>query len=343
MCGKRKFISIIVLNTILALVVSAEALRTYYIGNSLTWDAKPETQAYILEENGYSVDFGYHIACGKGLTYIEDNPAYTCVEALEPYGNWDNALANFEWDIVTIQAYSGGTGISEVLATANIIATAVSDERNLDCIFYLYLAWPSRDDTLTFADRMIVPFGGNGSPVFLSTGFLDYWYSKITALFPSLDIRVLPTGEAFAIIDEKLREIEITPYTDTYDLYRDIHHMNLEEGRHVAMSTMISAISGIRTKEIVYPSDYLSSIDAIFLDLSDEVVWYALTSDERVKMPAKPEIEISKHSSGQLECSFIGSLYESEDLNTWRTVIDASSPYRLMSEEQSSVFYRSSN
>lgn len=335
----KKNIVALVLSITLVTIAYSETIRIYHIGNSLTWDSKPTTQASILEHNGYEVEQGYHIACGRGLTYIEANPDYTCVTPKNPYGKWKNALAEYEWDAVTIQAYPGGTGLSEVAATASIIHEATKNDRNQNCIFYLYLAWPTTSASLSFADRVLTSHGGDSESVFLSSGFLDYWHDEVLSLFPDLEIRVIPTGIAFANIDEKLREIEIAPYANTYDLYRDVHHMNYAEGRHVAMSSMLSAITGIRTVDIIYPANYFSTYSKDFIKLSNEVVWFTLASDDRTKIQSNAEIRLQVKGN-QLEISFLGRLYESNNLVDWDQVITANSPFRVDTNKATPNFYR---
>lgn len=340
---KKQLIFAFILSTTLILVLTAKELKIYNIGNSLTWDSKPTVQDDVLARNGYTVVRGYHIKCGRGLTYIEINPDDTCIAPPEPYGNWKHALINHEWDIITIQAYTGGTGISEVAATASIIQEAISGGRNQDCVFFLYLAWPRILESSNFADLVMTSFEDKNEPVSLSIGFLDYWYSELSSLFPTLDIRVIPTGIVFAIIDEKLRELEISPYTNTYDLYRDSDHMNHVEGRHIAMSTMLSAITGIRTEDIIFPVGYFDSYNSTFVELSHEIIWYALTSESRTKIEIQPEIKMRRNPSGQLECSFLGTLFESNNLKDWGKVGDATSPYRINFTHRNAAFYRSRN
>ena len=335
----KKYIVALILSITLVTVAYSETIRIYHIGNSLTWDSKLTSQTSILQHNGYEVEQGYHIACGRGLSYIEANPDYTCITPKEPYGKWKDALAEYEWDAVTIQAYPGGTGLSEVAATASIIHEATKNDRNKNCIFHLYLAWPNTSSSLSFADRVLTSYGGDSEVVFLSKGFLDYWYEEVSALFPDLKIRVIPTGIAFATIDEKLREIEIAPYADTYDLYRDVHHMNRTEGRHVAMSSMLSAITGIRTVDIIYPANYFSTYSTDFIILSNEVIWFTLASDARTTIQSNPEIQL-RVKGNQLEISFLGNLYESNNLVDWNEVNTATSPFRIDTNKATASFYR---
>lgn len=332
------------LSLLVSSVFSAERLRIYHVGNSLTWDAQPATQASVLSLNGYTVDQGYHIASGKSLSYIVENPGYySDPPPPHPFGAWENALQNYEWDVITVQAYPGSTGRSEVNATIAIIEKAISGNRNGECVFYLYLAWPDAANAVSLASRVDAPFGGDGSSVFLSSGFLDYWHDKITSSFPELDVRVVPTGVVLATIDGKLREVEIAPYGNAYDLYRDAHHMNYLEGRHVAMASMLSTISGIRPQDISYPVGYFSDFNQVFVELANDVVWYTLSNDSRTQIKTEAEISIRRAHSGTLECVFLGTLWQSYDLKSWSEVDAATSPYRINSSGRSISFYRSTD
>ncbi len=304
----------------------------------------PTTQAYLLKHfNGYTFTQGFHVACGRSLTQTVVDRDYTCMTPPEPYGKWDHALGNYEWDAVTIQAYPGGTGESEVAATALIIEEATSGGRNQDCVFYLYLAWPSKSESINFSDRILTPFEGDTSPVFLSVDFLDYWESKISSLFPELDIRVIPTGVALATIDQKLREINIPPYADSYDLYRDVHHMNFTDGRYVAMATMLSTVTGIHPSEIVYPNGYFSDFNSEFVELANEVVWFTITNDPRTHINVTPEVGMKHRMPDVLEVSFLGTLWKSDHLEGWSEVVDVTSPYRINPNNQSSQFFYSAS
>ena len=321
--------------------LNAEHLRMYHIGNSLTWDSKPGDIATTLRNAGNTVEQGYHISCGASLTHIQSDPDDVCVPPPEPYGTWTNALSKYEWDAITIQAYKGGTGLTETIATQKIIEEAISNNRNGNCKFYLYLAWPDVRKTASFSERVLAPFTGDNESVFLSSGFLDYWHQKMVALFPDLDIRTIPTGIAYATIDQKLIEIPVGEYTNTYDIYRDAVHMNLKEGRHVAFTSMLCALSEISPDNQSYTPGYIESLDEDFIKLAHNVVWYTLSIDERTKISVDPEIGISYNSSGSVfECTFLGNLFHSGDLTGWNAVSNATSPYRIgiLNEK---AFYRS--
>jgi hypothetical protein len=316
-----------------AAAMGEETLRIYHIGNSFTWDSNPLLTSLSLSNAGYTVGQGYHIACGQSLTSIESHPDSVCITPPEPYGTWTNALANYEWDAITLQASPGGTGLSEVTATRKIIEAALYGNRNRNCRFYLLLAWPMRSDAQSFSELMMSSFEGDSAAVFLSSGFLDYWYQEMIAIFPDLDIRAIPTGLVLSTIDEKLREINLGEYTNTYALYRDPYHMT-SVGGHVASTTMLCAVSCIRPENQIFPAGYVGccivSVNSSFVDLAYDVIWYTLSADPRTKIETNLEIALRFNPIGNVyECSFVGKLYRSMNSKDWVEIKEAKSPYRF--------------
>ena len=78
----------------------ANAISTYTIGNSLTWDTKP---------SNLDGDVGYHIGCSKNLQEIYDNPSTSYCVPPTSVGTWDVALSNNQFDYVTVQPHYGNT------------------------------------------------------------------------------------------------------------------------------------------------------------------------------------------------------------------------------------------
>jgi hypothetical protein len=321
--------------------VSAQPIRLYSIGNSLTWDSKPPLVRDVLLTEGNTVTQGYHITCGLNLAKIVSDPTNVCIAPSIVHGVWTNALSNFEWDVITLQAFPGGTGLSEVTAAKTLIEQAIAGGRNKKCRFYLLLAWPPQSKSETFAEQLQRNSGGDAAKVFLSSSFLDYWFDAMVTAFPELDIRVIPTGKIFATIDNKLREINIGSFTNTYALYRDSYHMK-PEGQHIASMALLSAVSGIRPGAHKFPPAYapvLSSMNTNLVELVHEVIWSALTSDPRCKVTARPELNLRFNKLGSVhECSFIGTLHQSSDLNNWAELKDAKSPHRLTASERLQFF-----
>lgn len=329
-------------------VACADTIRIYHVGNSLTVDCNVELTSNALRKQGHTVEQGYHLACGYSLHLIESRPDYTCADFLPPgpYGTWTNALAKYEWDVITLQAYPGATGLQEVTATKRIIETALAGNRNRNCKFFLVLGWPTQSASASYRDLVDAPFGGDAAPTFLSTSFLNYWYQAMTTLFPDLDIRAIPTGAILGTMEQKLKLVNIAvwerdgvpayppaEYTNAYTLYRDPYHMSWD-GRHLAGTAMLAAVTGIRPQRSNFPDAYnfniVRGINSNLVSLIHDVVWSSICRDPRTKVAVVPELTLTHNILGGIyECSFVGKLFQSTDAKQWDEVSEATSPYRF--------------
>ena len=320
----------------------SQNFRIYHIGNSLTWDCRPVSIKNLLLRNGYdTVQQGYHIDCSQNLkTIVNDRPTSTCVPTVAPYGPWPNALGEHEWDAITLQAFSGTDGASEIQATADLITAATSNDRNQDCIFFLYLAWPKISESQTFSEQMAAPFQSGNDSVELTSEFLDFWFSGVKSLHPDVDIRVIPTGTALSNIDQKLDEIPVPSFESTYDFFRDTTHLSLTEGRHFAQTMMFCSITGICPGDISFTQNYLSALDPEISNLTSSVIDFTLNADPRTGIARNPELNLSLNRIGGLECNFTGRLYTTTDLINWTELPDAISPHRVSDGDEEMRFYR---
>ncbi len=314
--------------------LSADHFRLYHIGASLTWDSSPGLVREVLEINGHTVDQGYNITCGKSLTHILANPEDTCVPVPQPYGWWPEALANYDWDVVTFQMFAGqgSTGQSELAALSTMIQELTKGGRNTSCRIFVFVGWP-QIGTDTYSEIYNTPYDDPTQPPPRVAAFLDYLYIGIKELHPLLDIRTLPTGRVLDILDQKLREEPIEGFTNAYDFYRDNTHIN-GEGRHLAVLSLLTAIleKDVRTLSFVPYSTMPPNPLRTFVR---EVIWYTFTEDHRTKVLWEPYGRIDKN-----QLNFTGTLQRSSNLQTWTILEDATSPHNLTAETPP-VFFRS--
>jgi len=251
-------------NTSISYTLDTSAItKIYHIGNSLTRDAQPGT----IESELNLLASGQHIACGQSLTSIVDNPDYTCVTPDEPYGKWENALGNYDWDAITIQVYTGSTGTTDLASAVSIIDKATLDgesnmNRNLNTTYWMYLPWPAKDESKILSDLIInTPFIDSSESMTISLGYIYWLQNQLQLEYPSLDIRVIPTGAVMAQLDKELRSSpisgvsiapevgdSITTLSSGWNLYRDSDHLNWNSysdyGRDIASEVMLSSITG---------------------------------------------------------------------------------------------------
>jgi hypothetical protein len=69
----------------------------FLIGNSLTWDTVPPK---------LDGDVQWHVDCGKSLPFMYENPQKPCVKSSTL---WPEALAEKQYDIVSVQVHYGST------------------------------------------------------------------------------------------------------------------------------------------------------------------------------------------------------------------------------------------
>ena len=127
---------------------SAGAITTYHVGNSLTWDSRPTEYEQVAASAGLEQHAGWHIRCGRSLSYIAANPEEVCQPSPGPWGTFAEALDVGEFDAVTFQPHDFSTSaVPSTLSTdrqviLDALARLREDRRNADLQAYLYRAWP---------------------------------------------------------------------------------------------------------------------------------------------------------------------------------------------------------
>jgi len=167
---------------------SADTIRGYHIGNSLTWSAVSPGLPSVFQGAGASLSLGHHIRCGSPLADIVSDPTVVCVPAPAPYGNWQNALAQYEWDYVTIQTHAGMTA-DEIQAAIDVVAIATAEGRNSGTRFFIYSAWPTRSDTATYRDIRTQPLT---ITALNSNAVMNELYLDLVAAYPAVDFGYIP-------------------------------------------------------------------------------------------------------------------------------------------------------
>lgn len=323
----------------------AERIRIYHVGNSLTEDALPLRVAETLTVNNFAVRQGRHVLENANLTRIVNSPDDGGVMTYEPFGRWPEEFANEEWDAITLQAFIGNTAQEEINATRTLIEAATTNGRNQDCVFYLYHAWPGLSTLATYSDRIGLPFDNLNDQVFLSNAFADLWYQEVAASFPDLDIRLIPTGTVLGDLDQELMEMPTGGFSETHDLYRDSTHLSFHNGRHIALLSMVTALSQTRPTDLLLPTRSLFNVNLQLSDLGQEVVQQTFSNDPRTGFGIIPTLSaiISQRilaDRGMAEYTFTGQLYRSEDLVTFERVENVTSPFQISLEDAPKLFFR---
>lgn len=274
------------------LALSLAAFNSYHIGNSLTNDGlgnnsgNVQTGTYGLEAMGdlygYDYSLSMHIDTSQGLTSIWDNPAGVDVKRT-PYGDFTNALTNYQWDAVVLEPYRkpSETLGTDKAAITNFINLTHSNPANANTIFYIYQVWPQQ------SYGNYTTYWNSASPNVDSTlvrPMRQYYdnlmaWARDTYNANGTIIREVPTGEVWNRINLAIEAGEITGITMA-DLYRDDLHASGPLGRYVAAATVFATLFQQDVNGMVPPPAQFGTIFPQSLyDQFNRIIWQVVTSD----------------------------------------------------------------
>ncbi|EHG5984291.1 hypothetical protein J5T12_004304, partial [Escherichia fergusonii] len=123
--------------------VSVRPFRLYSIGNSHTWDLKPDGDLVTMAKvNNINIENDWHIYCGHNIDNIIKNPEKTCVPP-KTY-KYKQAINSVAYDAITIEPFFGSTGKSEVDAIESLIKE-IRRSKSKNAKIYIYYTWPQND------------------------------------------------------------------------------------------------------------------------------------------------------------------------------------------------------
>ncbi|MCC6680120.1 MAG: hypothetical protein IT445_04375 [Phycisphaeraceae bacterium] len=241
-----------------AITLPAQAMTTYHVGNSLTWDSRPMWQDDFAAQKGLPAhSAAWHIRCGSSLAAIVANPTDVCADALAPYGLFANALPNYEWDAITLQSYPGGTTLgSETAAALSLINLARQNNDNLDTPFFLLTGWPQSTDFVNTWNQTVVD--DDNTPTVIARQYYELLLQRLRNQTDA-DIYIIPSGEVLYQLDLRMHNGQVPGFSDVTQLYRDVHHLTTTVGRYVAGTTMFAALYGMSPQGLTDPEVIPSS------------------------------------------------------------------------------------
>lgn len=195
----------------------------YLIGNSLTWDTVPTR----LDERVH-----FHVDCGKNLLYIRDNPKSPCVDASRL---WPKALRTAQYDWVSVQPHYG-TSIDE---NVEVIAGWVAMQDK--AVFVIHTGW-ARHETLIVESK-------NSDLTGLMVHSIAHYEELLSRLRKRFPDREFKRTKAVDHLMEIQADIEsgTAPFESIDQIYRDVIHMKINEGRYLMHNAMRAALGQARS------------------------------------------------------------------------------------------------
>ena len=188
----------------------------YLIGNSLTMDTLPQA---------LDGDVQWHIDCGKSLTYIRDNPQEPCVKTSTL---WPDALANKQYDYISIQPHYGTT-LTEDL---EVISGWIKGQPGATII--IHTGWAFHEKRAAeYADKP----DSDDPKMAHSPGYFDALMARLKTRFPDQQFRNTHAMDTLATIAKDIQS-GTAPLGAMQDLYRDNIHLTTDHGRYLMHNLM---------------------------------------------------------------------------------------------------------
>lgn len=288
------FVRLVLATCIAAPLTTAETtLRVYYIGNSVTDALQYKKFADIARTKNIRIEWGRHMIPGAPLQWIWEHPQDGFSE--KPFGFYSNALANFEWDIVTLQPFDRQLK-SDLRYIQQFIDLALT--KSPQCRFFLYSRWPrmtiggksvrfnqndydpnqrgsgrpSLEDLDDWQQRWLAKYTGQWDGTNESRDYFLQLLREVRAANPSLAdrVRLIPVGDVMAQLDLRMRDGKVPGSRSIWQFYKDGIHM-APNGSYVVACTFFAALTGLSPEGL--PHEPYGVEDAALARLIQATAW----------------------------------------------------------------------
>ncbi|MBD3240660.1 MAG: hypothetical protein GF331_08765, partial [Chitinivibrionales bacterium] len=205
---------------VLALVLSANAvtMRIYHIGNSLTDEVKYDAFKGLAESRGHTHVWARQMIPGAPLGWNWNHPGgFT----KEPYGDYYNALTNYDWDALVLQPFqwNAPTEADYAVRFANL-----ARRRYDKTMSYIHMTWPANDVAQhgDFETQWLDDWTATNR----SRAYFVYVADSIAAVQGADAVRIVPNGEVMYEIWKDIQAGTFTLLPDIWSFYADGIHLN---------------------------------------------------------------------------------------------------------------------
>ena len=232
----KKNLLIAVLLCLCAGSQAADALKVYFIGNSLTMEAKPDRVQTLLIQKGVPTDYAAQLSGGKSLirqmNYAKEPDQQwqtpSCFGGTASregkFGTWDKAFKAYKWDAAVFQIFSSSLH-DDLEALEAFIGICLENDSCKQ--FYIYSTWPSRprpqgsdfalaefDYSRTWEQKYTAgpeSVDAGAKQNYATRSYVDALFAQLNKRYPELKDRIhlIPVGEVLFRIDQKIKAGEL--------------------------------------------------------------------------------------------------------------------------------------
>jgi hypothetical protein len=295
---------------LLLLAITAQAQepkrerRVYFVGNSVTDTVNYKALAELAESRGYKQTWGRHMIPGSPLFLLWEASEKKSGFTEPPFGHVQEALANHQWDAVTLQPFDrlltnknteGADTEGDLVTIQKMIDQALPKSPEVQ--FYIYSRWPritingkaaQYDKDAYRTDVQGIPVGPG--PV---DDFTERWQRKYTGGWDGSNetrdyfeqvvqevrranpgmkkpVKLIPVGDIMNELHQRMKAGDVPGYSSIFQLYKDGIHLN-EAGSYLVGCAFFATLYGESPAGL--PTEPYKVTDARLADVIQQTVW----------------------------------------------------------------------
>ena len=254
----------------------APVLRAYFEGNSLTDGMNPKGLAQLAEARGRKLVFGTQIGPGMSPKSLWEKDVFTT----QPYGFVRKAMAEYPWDVLTLQPFNDKTAV-EIEYCLKYIELA--RQKNPDIQVYIYEQWP-RGGGGDFVAQWLATTKGVGLGDYSRETYESVYNGVCKAAAGKNPPLLIPVGEVLHLLNQKIQAGQVPGYDNIYKFYSpDGLHLN-NTGWYLAACTFYACLFrespvGLPVAKAYEPSSIsMAPITPELAKIIQETVWETVTA-----------------------------------------------------------------
>jgi hypothetical protein len=212
-------------------------MRIYMIGNSLTDNVRYGGFQKLGESRGHTHVWGRHMIPGAPVWWLWQHADSGFHQ--HPFGRYEQALAQYEWDVVTLQPFSMYS--KEIEHARKFIELAIRKSPKVQ--FFIYAQWMTR----TCGDFDLYWLKTELQRDKWGCGFKAHYEMLVRELrrdMPKVKPpRLIPAGHAMYLLNQKIKAGLVPGYGSIFDVYDDGIHLN-NVGAYIAGCSFFATTYG---------------------------------------------------------------------------------------------------
>ncbi|HEX8310955.1 MAG TPA: hypothetical protein VF614_06545 [Chthoniobacteraceae bacterium] len=293
-----------------ALAIPAQAqqpkreLRVYFVGNSVTDTVNYNALGELAKSRGHKQILGRHMIPGSPLFLLWEASEKKNGFTEPPFGYSHEALANHQWDAVTLQpfdrmlAHKNEQGVDtegDLVTIQKYIDLALPKSPEVQ--FYIYSRWPritingksaKYDKDAYRTDVKGIPVGPGPVDDFTAswerkyTGgwdgtnetrdYFEQVVHEVRRANPAMKkpVKMIPVGDIMNELHQRMKAGEVPGYSSIFQLYKDGIHLN-EAGSYLVGCAFFAALYG--ESPVGLPAEPYKVTDAKLAEIIQQTVW----------------------------------------------------------------------